>query len=865
MRRKAIALAATATLLYGAFSESCLGAAVSVKQDEAGVTIGTQLYEVRLGKAKGYTIESLTDRRAKRKLPVQISGLIVFEERERAEWSKAYFGAAPTHREAAAAAECEVRQGDDAVTCTVRWSNPAVEVERTMTFRASPVIDNVYRVRALKPLEQIAYSLEPRDTRLSTKGVFHPGAKRFVCRMPEEASFKPAPGYVYCRQDKTGVGLICDGAVPGVGALAFGVLHPSWRRIHVGCYSEPLRWRKPPFEVTLSAGIVIGSDPAGVAALYRKRNPRLKPVEIAELELDRLIHRADEKGRARITLRSNADTEQSVVLAPSIEGGIADRRDLAPQTITLPPFADKALAVEWDNQGEYGFELLATVRGRNGQALDAQRRHFAVADHYLKVAQTTVWNAGWMRYDWLIPAQIEQAKKNHVGIIEYYCWAPDQVFDLTPDTEKWEPHTESQGSYRTELTRTFLKTLVATAHGNGLRVLAMDTGFASLHGALAHPDRVKYTGDGQIYLYNGNIHDGRRFNAVGAHMFEPEYVQEWAEEMCASVDMFGWDGVRFDWGFIPIAQQDPLYVAEVAQKNENIYAKARRTAWYTFDGNSAHDLYADPDQTAADLCALYRRTIAQKLPNFTYNGNYSVNHGLVEEYPKYSKENCTDSGILMESLLNTATTYPTWQEWAGVLTSSMRIVRPFRSQPFVGWMRGYAPDGVAHRNIHYIMMASGFRWYGPAGPRHSLDSTYKRFRHATRFSEFFYDTNFTPRADGEELIRVAGEGADRILWKPFVFERRRERDTDVMVHMINLPKEDHIIMHHELPAPKRNLTVTVTVDARGRSPTAWLLVPDPHPHAEPLTCAAAGPGKVTVNVPELASLGTVVLRLKGGE
>jgi len=440
------------------------------------------------------------------------------------------------------------------------------------------------------------------------------------------------------------------------------------------------------------------------------------------------------------------------------------------------------------------------------------------------------------------------------------------VFDLTPDTEKWEPHTESQGAYRTELTRTFLKSLVTTAHDSGLRVLAMDTGFASLTGALRHPERVKYTEDGQIYLYNGKIHDGRRFNAVGAHMFRPEYVRDWAEEMCASVDMFDWDGVRFDWGFIPIAEQDPLYIANAAKKKEkNIYAEARRKAWYTVDGKSAHDLFPHPDQTAAELCALYRKTIAKKHPGFTYNANYSVNMGVFDEYPIYSKVNCTNAGILMESLLNVASTFPTWQAWSGVLTRCMRIVRECRAQPFVGWMRGYAPGGVAHRNMHFIMMASGFRWYGPYGARHHIDDSYERFRHAMRFSEFFYDPDFRPQPDDQDLATVTGDGAERVLWRPYVFERRRDGNRQIMLHLINLPNDDYIIMHHDLPVPKKGLAVRAAVSAGEEVTAAWMLVPEPFPHAVELSCAA-GPGQtVEVRVPELLSMATVVIDVKEGK
>jgi len=300
-------------------------------------------------------------------------------------------------------------------------------------------------------------------------------------------------------------------------------------------------------------------------------------------------------------------------------------------------------------------------------------------------------------------------------------------------------------------------------------------------------------------------------------------------------------------------------------KEENIYARANRQAWYTWDGRSAHDLFPNPDQTGAELCRIYRQTVAEKYPDFIYNVNYSVNHGLFDKYPEYSAVNTKDSGILMESLLNTYSTYPTWQAWAKVLTDALSVIRPQGAQPFVGWMRGYAPGGIAHRNMQYIMMASGFRWYGSYGARHSLDDTYKRFRHATRFAEFFYDPDFNRIKAPETRVEVTGGGSDRVLWRPFVFERTRTKHRELLVHLLNLPQDDHIIMHHDTPAAKQDLVVTAKWESTSLPTSCWLLTPDPHPQATRLTWARKPDGTVAIRIPELVSLGSVVLVGEGGQ
>ncbi len=842
-------------------------AADSIRVDDNGtvVTIATADYRAVLSREKGFTLTSLIDVRAKRTFRVHQAGLVLVEERERETWAEAGFGQPTRHYEWTADATTVIDRQEGTVIGASTWKCAAAEVRGRLTFRSdSPVIEMEYAVRVLRPLEEIAWFLQVNDSALSREGRFYPGSRRYVAREPAEARFVAAPGYAYCHDGRSGVGLFCPADSGALASIAYSTLGPSLRRTHFACYTPPLRWRKVPFELTFRASLVVGVTPGDAAALHRTLNPRLEPVEIAELTLEKLLHRTTEPGRARVLLRNNTDRQQEVVLNAAVVGGIDEGRNLPEQSLLVPAFGERSVPLEWRQQGEWGFELQTAIATRDGVELDAAREYFGVTDHFVNMGQTTVWNAGWMRYDWLTPAMVEKAKDSYVGVIEYYCWAPDQVFDLTPDTEIFEPHTESQGSYRTQLTRTFLRDLVSAAHRSGLYVNAMDTGFASLEGALRHPERVKYTADGQIYLYNGNIHDGKRFNAVGAHVFTPDAIRAWAEEMNASVDMFGWDGVRFDWNFIPIAEQDPLAMA-AAKKSGDVYGVAKRTSWYTVDGTSAHELFPEPDKSAAEFCRLWRATVAREHPDFIYNVNYSVNAGVLDEYPRYSEANCTNAGVLMESLLNVWSRFPTWQEWAAVLTGNMRTIRPLRAQPFVGWMRGYAPGGVAHRNIHYIMMASGFRWYGPYGPRHSLDGTAERFRHALRFAEYFYDPDFVPRADPDGFLRVEGQGVERVLWKAFVFERRRGTVREVLVHMINLPRDDPIIMRHELPEAKRDLTVTIRTGAAGGTPSGgWLLIPEPLPRAIPLDLRIADRGTVVIEVPELLSLGSVLLRLEGG-
>ena len=659
------------------------------RADQAVIT--TSAYEATIDTSTGL-LASVTDLRSGRTIELSNAGLMIVAERDREEWSKAWTPSPTIHREAATTAQVRFEQRGDALECVSEWTCPAGSVRRTVTFTdEQPVLEIDYSVNATDVIEEIGYLIETSDRGLFTRGRIYPADERVFSRRDGMARHEPAPALVHCWDGETGLGLMAGGDARAVAHA----IEPGPNAVQLAAYSQPLRWTKPPFEVGLQVKLVVGAEPDEALALYRALTPGLKPVEIARLDVDRLVHWTNEAGGATVVLRSNADEPQSVRLQAVVSGGLGEQTPLPEQAVELAPGAEAEVRLQWPTLPEWGYELPVRVLGEAGEELDAARECFAVSDNFSRVGQIVVFNPGWMKDDWRIARRVEWARHNYIGTIEYYCWAPDQVFDLTPDTEVFEPHTESQGAYRSELTRTFLRDLVDQAHEGGLRVLAMDTGMASLPGALSHPEQVRYTAEGQIYVYNGDIHDGRRFNAVPAHVFTQERVRDWANEMADSVDMFGWDGVRFDWNFVPASAPDPLDME--AEEGE-------MPVWYDWQGRPANELFPEPDATGAELCSTWRETVAARHPRFVYHGNYQVNAAIRRTYPQYSSTVCADSGILREGLLNIAIRYPTWQEWTDALMESTRAIRPRGGQPSVGWMRGFAPGSISHRVLQYLSL-----------------------------------------------------------------------------------------------------------------------------------------------------------------
>jgi len=578
-----------------------------------------------------------------------------------------------------------------------------------------------------------------------------------------------------------------------------------------------------------------------------------KPVTIEKVWPPKLIHRLGEPAKTEVVLRSHSTRAESVEMVSEVIAGIDEMRVVDRRQIELEPGERRQILMDW-NSGKREYGLTFRVRLLAGDRLIDEAEEYTSATNFApKVAQVGIYNPS-CRQEGSEHSWMQQMREKGFGIVEYYCWMPDELLNLTPDGEKWFPHTESQGAYEVTLTKKFLKTLVQEAHKRGIHVYAMASGLLSLPGLLDRPELVKYTPDGQPWIYNGRIQDGQRRYAVGlSNPYTREFVKEWGEEMAASVDMFGWDGCRWDWGFVPSKPSDPLHWDETEAEKE-------KRKWYDSQGKPSTELFPDPDQIGAELLHRWRATVNKRHPSFVYgtNGGASAEHQ--RSVPQYFKESTTHSLLLFEYLLSSVKEeHNTWEKWAKVMTEATQRVRANGGQPCVGYKEGTLAGGIARRMSAYLMFASGCHWAKGIGQRHSLDELWKQFRFALRFSEYYYDPGFRLLPEGRRE-EVAVQAHPRVFWKQFVYERVRPAARDVTVHLLNLPENDYIVMRHEVPTVKENIVVSLKLKPGERLKRASIMLPDPLPHAEPLECSADA-GVSAVRVPRLETAAIVLLEV----
>ncbi len=821
---------------------------ISIKETPGRIEIENQYYQVVMGESDGYALSMIKDKKSG--LLFSTTPGLVFQKRQRFDpTGQDLLAPEYIHQKDNNAQVRVTAKETDYIQCMVTWKNNDVEVSEVLTFYSySRCIGKDYRIKLLSPMDKVM--VEMNLTEFGERAIFYPEEERISFD-----KYKEGPGYMiaYDPEKKAGIGFMATDGKERLNYYMRGRPEgEEGNRIYLACYGQRLSHKEPGEELQFRTCVVVGGKGEELARALEDycRLDLKKPVIVEEVWPEKLIYRKEEKAKVHIVLKNNSAESKNVKLICEITGGIDEREKIFEKEIELAVRERKKIEVEWDTTGkEYGFEIMAKIM-EAGKEIDSGKEYFAVTDKPIKVTQMNVVNPGVSKEGqekWLIP----NLRRSYTGIMEYYNWAPSHRWELTPDTETFEPHTESQGTYRVAITRKFIKDMIALAHQNGLYVMAELSPFSSLPTAMQHPEEMYYTEDGQFYIFNRKIYNGNEeFATVYTNFFSPERVERWTDEMAASVKMFGWDGVRFDLTFLPIpSSADPLYVLEMKEYD-----------LYDFLGRPATERFPDPDTVAAELTNVWRNRMEEKCPGFQYLTNHCQS-GTPERlaglrlYPKWNVAMARDSGgLLEESLLNTCSEdWNTWEKYAKALRDGGVVVRQNGGQPLVGWMR----DGpsVYLQTMHYLVFASGYHFFGYAGPRNSLDETWKHYRFATRYSEYLYDPGLKYLPVEQKIVSVSD--AERVLWKYLVYERERGERKELIINLINLPEEDVMVRYHEPPSVKKGIEVTVEIPEGKNLKEAWLLVPEPEPSAVKLA-TRVGNGRVIITLPELISCGILI-------
>jgi len=829
-------------------------AEVSLVQEDGKLTVKNQFYQAEFDAGKGYAMTAVNVKKPGKRLVRMIGQLVLSADGEQEQYIGHYSSRPQEFHQFKSKATCSVlEQGPERAIFKLAWSFTGGNVIDTVTCAAGgPLIRHDVELSFDRVMFEADYVITTHnlgDSRTG-KNLFYPDGKR-VTSVWNTGFFSACPTWKFAWNPvrKVGIGLI---APPG----------QDWSSIHymtrcskdgwpgdvaiIGAQHEPLRYEKLPGKVRFSVSVIAGGSPELARELAAARLPKPKTVTLDEVWPRKLITRIGADNVTSVALTNNSNSPKTVKLVSKAVWGLSREQAVDTRELNLAPGATGKYEIEWRAEPMLWGIAFRTEAFVAGKLIDSREEYCAVSNFPPAVAGISIINVGMARQEGSEPAWGERFRRGYMGVFEYYCWTPSTIDGLAPEEEEWEPHTESQGAYNVTLTKGFLKELIRNSHEHGVYAYSWITGLFSFRKGLKNPKLFQYCANGQPSLYNGRIYGDTRFATGKANAYDAGFAYEWGQEMGRSVDMFDWDGCRWDWNFIPNAPSDPLYTDLAGDIPD----------WYDWKGTPSRELYPDPDATAVASTRAWRRGVEENHPRFIYGTNFHGDIEQFEKFPKHSAEQSRKSLVLFEYLLNfSKEEYATWQKWAQALTEANQRTREHGAQSVVGSMRGLLPGTVSRNLAQYVCFASGVKWWeGPIMPD-GLDQGYKRYRFMVRFAEYYFDDAFRLVPEQRRLEEVAVSGSPRIFWQQFVYERNKDGFRDVTVHLINLPEGDYICQRYEAPPHRRNVAIKVQPQAGERLVEAYAMLPNPSPRAVKLKMHA-GAGIL----PELIDAAIVLFR-----
>lgn len=597
---------------------------------------------------------------------------------------------------------------------------------------------------------------------------------------------------------------LADMACPGEAILRFGLVATRWKAVAFDAAQEAL--------------------------------PSSPRVQLCDIEPDMVRCAVGGENGLRTTLVNNTKTRQGVKIRAELVRGLGETQVVREEKVTLAPREMREWTARWKNDmaTEWGVASRVVVVGEDGAELDRRADVTSVSDKPQASTMFYIVNPGFCSQDGQEAAWADAMRRNYIGAYEYYVWTPStwdptRKAGLSPEADEWEPMSESSAGYRVTLRKKFLKELVNASHERGVSVYAWITGLTNYRMAYAYPDMFQYCRNGQLSIYAGKVFDKDRFAVAKLAPYTVEAARDWGEQMADSVDMFGWDGCRWDWSFLPCSPNDPLYQPLLLTAPEKL-------EWFNSKGESCYKLYPDQNHLAAELHDAWVAAVTNRHPKFITTWNMNASKGIFERNPHYMDTLTKDGLGLFEYLLDIARKYPTYSAWSEVLTEDTQRARRNGCQSAVGHMSGKVNEGtVGERLAKMACVFSGSKWWGGPQEYRYWGAPRRSFAFAVRFAEYFYSPEFRQLPEGRRAAEVNVDAGNRkVYWSPWVFERIRGEARDVLVNVLNADGSEYIVRRQPAIVPIEGLVVDMRPRPGERLVSAHALIPGDEPVAKAL-------------------------------
>jgi len=555
---------------------------------------------------------------------------------------------------------------------------------------------------------------------------------------------------------------------------------------------------------------------------------------ISALKCKKIHLRRGETQTCTVLVSNYTASPQELTLKLGAVTRINEVRPLRSWSLTLEPGASRALEHSWSvGQQEYGRQVQAVLM-RGDEVLDSEEEYFGVSDNIWKLGN----RARHRVYDPLVPAVnyihwsglctpelIEKYFRQsvdgtYVNVMEKFSWAPDFFSDMTPQQETWR---SGQGTYYES--KSMLKLIIQKAHERGVKVTTYGYGVAggppAYEFARKHPEWVCYEPPSDRGL------QGRLWQAVfntrwfedWPHLTPDDYYHVWPRiqfnfahpevlevairELKGSIEMFGWDGVRFD--------------------SHAYYVWARRP---DLSGKIVPSEEADLDELSAANVLRTKREVHADYPHFDFGYNWGPIYARRgARHPKNYAACLSDGGMrLNEQVIMAAQPDRpghVWQEYADIYAKDASHAIKLGGHYWVMQLRRGGRMDVLYQAV--LSLAARCHLYNSGlGP--TAFGNLARF--ATRYSYYLWDPELEPVEEPHKLFSVEAERAP--IWRPFVYRRKTPKGMEIVMHLVNRPPFEAIGENgdDQVPPVSHVRIGLLDSEAAGRIGTVTVLSPE---------------------------------------
>jgi hypothetical protein len=510
-----------------------------------------------------------------------------------------------------------------------------------------------------------------------------------------------------------------------------------------------------------------------------------KIVAVKKVRLNKVRYMPGETLTGTVTLQNVGRSEAAGSVTLYLERNLTDRKavkqipfKLTTDTVTLA--FDVTLPQE-----EFGYALVAACETADGQVSEAAD-YFAIAASAYRIpiymcrpGQVSLMDENRIR------STIQDLHDYYINCVEIFFWGEDDMVELSPAGDYW-----FSGQTCYQVSKKGLQDWIRIAHENGI---SMSTyGKFIMSGYLGWKTAYDYPNDhkGQYYWMTG-MWEATRVKTLDRFLYKefagpespspgegmsvswqdfmpinpdptPQMVRIAAEEMLRSIEMFGWDAVRWDGHPRGVG----MFSGQIGGSGTYDYTVARETQMFV---------------------RYFKDIVNEKHPTFGHGYNYlspqdAPSHAwAVEDYEL--DELASGNGLLMNEGIKMDCLGKPLEWFAGNVQVEGDLARERGGKLLMitGSDRSTEQDKFL---LQLITFAGGACGYSKG------DRLINRY--ATRFSQYCLDETLRRIAKPEAILQPASTNVN-LWWTPFVFETAaKDNQKQLVVNLLNLAPKSTI-------------------------------------------------------------------------